>query len=377
MRCSSKHRLGKLHQRSERKCNAMKAIAAHPPEKSSVRLIDAPVPRPGSEEALLSIHSLGIDGTDQDIDQGVYGSPPPGDDHLVIGHEAVGHVEEVGANVTSVSVGDLVVPTVRRPCPQDCENCRKGEMDLCSTGDYREHGIEKLHGFAAEYATSDARYLVKIPKDIEDVAVLLEPLSVAVNAVNEVYRIQQRMEWTPSKALVMGSGPLGLLTSMVLRLRGLEVHATATREQDSLKAEIVRQMGGRYINVRETPLSSMDERYDIVMEATGSVQAAMDALPQVERNGVICILGLYPEKEVCEGFGKFLTRMVLENILMFGSVSSNRDDFEQGIEDIKAIQERFNGLLSRLLTTQVQPEDFRRAFEADHEDIKTVIRFSP
>jgi threonine dehydrogenase-like Zn-dependent dehydrogenase len=256
-----------------------------------------------------------------------------------------------------------------------CANCRKGDTDRCSTGNFREHGIYQLHGFASERAVTGARYLVKVPKEIEGVAVLLEPLSVAESAIEETYRIQQRMEWAPSKALVVGAGPLGLLASMVLRLRGLEVHTAATRSQESLKAEIVRQIGGRYIDVGETPLSSISDGYDILVEATGSVEASMSALPRIRRNGAVCILGLYGKKEVCEGFGNVLTRMVLDYNLMFGSVSSKVIDFERGVEDMKALNRNFSGALSRMITTKVPPEDYRKALEPDREDIKAVIGF--
>ncbi len=355
----------------------MKALVAHPPKKDSVELVDVPAPKPGPGQVLLSIRLIGIDGTDEDISKGTYGSKPLGEDYLIIGHEALGKVVELGEGVTSVSIGDVVVPTVRRPCPENCSNCRKGETDRCNTGDYREHGISWLHGFAAEYAVTDADHLVRIPKEIEDVAVLLEPLSVAENAITEIFRIQQRMKWGPSKALVMGAGPLGLLASMVLRLRGMEVHTAATRREDSLKADIVRQMGGRYINVRETPLPTSKEKYDIIMEATGSVDAAISALPLVGRNGITCILGIYGEKSVCDKFGSILTGMVLENHLIFGSASSRPEDFEQGIVDMKRLIDRSGGMLSRLITSQIEPEEYGKAFEPDSEAIKTVIRFTP
>jgi len=351
----------------------MKAIAAHPPEKRSARLIDAPAPRPGQGEALLKIRTVGFDGTDHDIDQGVYGSAPPGEEDLIIGHEAVGEVIEIGDDA-QVSVGDVVVPTVRRPCPQRCPNCRKGLMDRCSTGDFREHGIKGLHGFAAELAVTDSQYLVKVPPDVEDVAVLLEPLSIAESAITETYLIQRRMEWEPSRALVMGAGPLGLLAAMVLRLRGVEVSAAATRQHDSLKADIVRQMGGRYINVKEEPLA-VDGGYDIIVEATGSTRAAMSALPHLARNGVVCILGIYPKGEVCGELGDALTKLVLENQLMFGAVNSNLADFQKGIEDMRALKQRYDGMLSRLITSRHSPEGYREALEPGREAIKAVIDF--
>ena len=68
-----------------------------------------------------------------------------------------------------------MVPTVRRPSNKF--NCRMGEISMCPQGDYFEHGILNLHSFASDFALSDADFLVKIPYELKDVAVLLEPLS--------------------------------------------------------------------------------------------------------------------------------------------------------------------------------------------------------
>ncbi len=140
----------------------MKAIVTYPPRKNSAVIVDIPVPEPGRGEALLRILEVGIDGTDREIYRGEYGTPPEGFDYLVAGHEALARVERLGPGVEGLEEGDLVVPTVRRP--DDCINCRAGEPDMCSKGNYREHGIYRLHGFASEYATTNASFLVKVPK---------------------------------------------------------------------------------------------------------------------------------------------------------------------------------------------------------------------
>jgi glucose 1-dehydrogenase len=353
----------------------MKALVAYPPKNRSVEFREVPAPEPGPGEVLLATQVLGIDGTDREIHEGIYGIPPPGSDYLIIGHEAVVEVMQVGAGVTSFSVGDVVVPTVRRPCPENCRNCRGGETDRCITGHYREHGIQLLHGFAAEYSVTDADYLVRVPPEIRDVAVLLEPLSVAESAVAEIYRIQQRMVWEPSHALVIGAGPLGLLATMLLRLRGIAVSTAATRGDDSKKAEIVRQFGARYLNSRTTPLASFPEHFDIILDATGSADAVLDSLPLLERNGVMCLLGIYRKEQSCGDMGALLTRMVLSNQLLFGSVNARRSHFETGIGDMVYAKERFGDVLSQLITREFPPEEFLRVFEDDPEDIKTVIRF--
>ena len=104
----------------------MKAVAVAPKTKS-LELIELAAPRlERPSDVLVRILDVGVCGTDREICAFDYGTPPAGSDHLVIGHEALGRVEAVGAEVTRVRPGDLVVPMVRRPCEQpECRACRE------------------------------------------------------------------------------------------------------------------------------------------------------------------------------------------------------------------------------------------------------------
>ena len=143
----------------------MKAIVVIPRKPDSLRLQKIDVPRYSDNEVLLRTINVGIDGTDLEIVRGVYGEAPKGSNYLILGHECLATIEESNA-VQNFSEGDLVVPTVRRP--DTCPNCQNGESDMCITGDYKEHGIKCLHGFASEYSISDAKFLVKVPKKIKN-----------------------------------------------------------------------------------------------------------------------------------------------------------------------------------------------------------------
>jgi threonine dehydrogenase-like Zn-dependent dehydrogenase len=353
----------------------VKAIVAEPPKRNSLKLVDIPKPLPVKGQVLLETLCVGIDGTDREINEGNYGTPPSGSRYLVLGHEALARVAEIGDQVEGFSEGDLVVPTVRRPCKENCLNCRIGESDMCLTGNYFEHGIYKLHGFASEYAVSDAKFLIKIPTELENLAVLLEPVSIVEKAVTQCFKIQKRIIWKPKKAFIVGAGPLGLLATMILRLRNLEVYAAATREKESPKAKIVQRVEGIYINVHETPIETLKERFDIVIEATGRVEPALEALKLLGPNSVMCFLGIYREKRACKEFGKVLTTMVLGNRLMFGSVSSNKSHFQTGIRDMAEIKRRYGNVLNMLITRKLSLTDFELAFKSEREDIKTIIYF--
>src|SRR5438876_8991822 len=138
----------------------MKAIAVFP-SRREVKLIEQEPPTPRAPtDVKLRMLDVGVCGTDREICAFQYGTPPAGSDHLVIGHESLGEVVEVGPAVSRVKPGDLVIATVRRPCPHDsCAACRAGRPDFCLTGDYHEHGIKDMHGFMTELVVDAERYL--------------------------------------------------------------------------------------------------------------------------------------------------------------------------------------------------------------------------
>ncbi|HEX7232392.1 MAG TPA: alcohol dehydrogenase catalytic domain-containing protein, partial [Candidatus Binatia bacterium] len=130
----------------------MKAIAVMPRIKE-LQIINQAEPKISSPtEVKLRMLEAGVCGTDKEICAFEYGTPPKDSEQLVIGHESLGEVVEVGPQVTRVKVGDLVVPMVRRPCPHDyCAACRADRQDFCFTGDFQERGIKEMHGFMAQY----------------------------------------------------------------------------------------------------------------------------------------------------------------------------------------------------------------------------------
>lgn len=353
----------------------MRAVVVTPPERNSVQLMEIHEPKPKENEALLKILKVGIDATDREINDGYYGQPPEGSPYLVLGHEAVGIVEEIGGNVKNVSVGDIVVPTVRRPCIENCVNCRMGEVDMCTTGTFSEHGILKLHGFASDYAVSDADYLVKVPEEIKEEAVFLEPLSIVEKGISQIFKIQERLIWEREDALVVGAGPLGLLATIVLRLRGFNVLNMSRNRVESVKAQIVRDVGGEYLDERVNSFITIDKKFDMVIEASGAASAALETCGMTKQNGIICFLGLYREIQECEDFGKVFSNMTLGNRVAFGSVSSNKKHFEMGIKDLLEIKKKYPKVMAKLVSRELTPEKVTLAFKSDFEEIKTIINF--
>ena len=178
---------------------------------------------------------VGICGTDKEIASFQYGTPPEGSEYLVIGHESLGEIVEAGPGVSKLKQGDLVVATVRRPCNHpECMACRAGRQDFCYTGDFTERGIKERHGYMAEFVVEEERYLNLVPRELRDVAVLVEPLTIAEKSLTQLRQIQQRLPWDcfskpgniPNdghRAVVLGAGPVGLLGAMALVIGGFEV----------------------------------------------------------------------------------------------------------------------------------------------------------
>src|SRR5499425_1764292 len=172
----------------------MQAIAVFP-SKKSLQLVDIPQPKlQGATDVLLRVREVGLCGTDREISSFEYGSPPSGSDHLILGHESLSEVVALGRDVRSLKPGDLVVAMVRRPCPHaECRACRAGRPDFCVTGDYTERGIKGADGFLTDYVVDDEAYLVKVPRALAEVAVLVEPLSVVTKALDQAHQIFARL----------------------------------------------------------------------------------------------------------------------------------------------------------------------------------------
>lgn len=353
----------------------MRALAVLPGHRGSSHLREIPSPRPGGGEVLVKTLLVGVCGTDAEIDQGLYGEAPPDSEFLLLGHEALGQVAELGEGVLELRPGDYVVPTVRRP--DACLNCQAGEPDMCLSGGYRERGIKGGHGFAAECFTERTEHLIKLPTSLGEVGVLAEPLSIVEKAVSQAYRIQERMVWRPQRALVLGAGPIGLLATALLRLRGLRTYTLATSPRDSLKAQLAEAMGARYVEAASHPIPTLGEELenlDLIIEATGSSIVAFQAMSILGINGVLCLTGVSAGHRHLQIHSDALNLgMVLGNKTVFGSVNANRQDWTRGVRHLKEIQRRWPGLLPQMITRRLPLSAFREAFSRRPQDIKTVL----
>ena len=353
----------------------MRAVAVTPRKPGSARQVELPIPEVAAEMALMRVLEVGIDGTDTEINEGLYGESPPGSDFLVIGHEALSVVEAMGEGVQGFEVGDLVVSTVRRP--DDCPNCRAGESDMCLFGNYTERGIKGAHGYMGDYYSETPAFMVKIPPALRPYAVLLEPISIVEKATFQAWKIQERMLWQPARAVVLGAGPIGILGTILLRLRGLEVHVYAKSAPDTLQGRILNSLGATYQSVDDHPVSGIKDQLgqiDFILEGTGSSAVAFQAMAQLGTNGVLCLTGVSAGNRSIEIPADVINlEMVLGNRVVFGSVNANRRYFEMGVQHFQQAEQRWPGIFERLITRRVPFDQFSSALDRRPEDIKTLL----
>ncbi|MDY7226504.1 glucose 1-dehydrogenase [Hyalangium rubrum] len=361
----------------------MKAVAVFPKSREVRVIDDAPEPRLRSPtQVRVRTLEVGVCGTDKEIIDFRHGAPPEGEDFLILGHEALGEVVEVGASVQGLKAGDLVVPRVRRPCPHErCEACRHGYPDFCVTGDYTERGIQKAHGFCAEFFVEEVAYLHRVPAGLREVAVLTEPLTIAEKALRELERLKERLPWStgPGRAVVLGSGPVGLLGAMALLRAGYRTTMYSRSPKPNAKAEASEGVGVPYLSSKEVPVEELRKLagpVDVVYEAAGASKAAFEVLRALGPNGVFIFTGVPGRKEPLELEGAaLLKQLVLNNQLVLGTVNASDADFAAALEDLGHFQARWPGRVERLITARHPPEDFQKIVSGKAGGIKHVITF--
>lgn len=338
----------------------MRALAVRPGIKHSAHIAELPEPTldsiPGGRGVLVRTLQVGVDATDMEINEALYGRAPEGFHFLVMGHEVFGVVEAVGSSVTHVKVGDHCTCTVRRPGPTVYDLI--GRNDITGHEEYYERGINLRHGFMTERWVDDAEFVVKVPQGLKHLGVLSEPASVCAKAIEQAYLAQKRLQvWEPKLAFVMGAGQIGLLTTLMLRLRGLQVCTVARTPNPGLKEEICRAYGATYVSTKQQSLDDLVRQVgkpDLIVEATGSSAVAFDAMRVLNINGALVWTSVTGGKKTTEVPSDVVNlEWVLGNKLLVGSVNGNRHHFAQGLADLALGEVMFPGATSRILTTPV------------------------
>ena len=342
----------------------MRALAVRPGIKHSAHIAELPEPKlesiPDGRGVLVRTLQVGVDATDWEINEALYGRAPNGYHFLVMGHEVFGVVEAVGPEVTHVQPGDYCTCTVRRPGPTLYDLI--GRNDITGHEEYYERGINLRHGYMTERWVDDAEFVVKVPQGLKHLGVLSEPASVCAKAIEQAYLAQKRLQvWEPKLAFVMGAGQIGLLTTLMLRLRGLQVFTVARTPHPGLKEDICKAYGATYVSTKETSLEDLARQVgkpDLIVEATGSSHVAFDSMRVLAINGALVWTSVTGGQKTTEVPSDVINlEWVLGNKLLVGSVNGNRHHFAQGLADLALGEVMFPGVTQRILTTPVEGYD--------------------
>jgi threonine dehydrogenase-like Zn-dependent dehydrogenase len=324
-------------------------------------LEDVPEPSPAEGAILVEAVALGVCGTDRLL---VQRPPrlPPGQDHLIIGHESLGRVLEAPPG-SGFAEGDLVVGLVRRADPVPCASCASGQPDVCENGGFTERGITGRDGFGSERFRLEPDEALRVDPGLGLAGLLVEPASIVSKAWEKLDRSARR---PPARALVLGAGPIGLLAALLGAGRGYEVHVMDQLDRGP-KPDQVRALGAIY----HTSAASLGGGFAAVLECTGALLS--EAVRQTAPGGTTCLIGEGEDRSVpVLGPGELTGELEMGNKTLVGTVSSNRRHFEAGH---RALRQADPGWLAGLLGPFVALGDWRSAFAGDADRIKAVIDF--
>lgn len=359
--------------------STVRAIAVSLDQPGSTHLTELPHPELGPGQVELAVIRVGVCGTDRELIRGEIGHHPSGESELVLGHEVVGRVSKVGDGVDTVQVGDLATVTVRRP--DSCPACQAGEPDMCLELGYTERGIAGAHGFMAERIIEDQQWVIPVPSYLEPTAMLVEPLTVVEKAVRQAELIQQRLAWwQPKTAIVMGAGPIGLLGTLLLRSKGIDVWTVARTPGPTAASAIVEASGATYVSSRVqslTDLSASLPNVDLILESSGSSQVVFEAMSLLGNNGVLVLLSLTGGEDEHEvPAAQLNTSLVAGNKVVVGSINAGMVDFVNAVERLDRFEQLWPGLTESMITHRFTPDDDLTVATSNIPGgIKSVIEF--
>jgi L-iditol 2-dehydrogenase len=266
-------------------------------EYSKLEMADLPVPEPAAGEVLVRVEACGICGSDVHGYDGSSGRRIP---PLVMGHEAAGTIDSVGAGAENWRRGDRVTFDSTIYCGK-CEYCRKGLINLCSQREVLGVSTPEFRraGAFADYVVVPARVLYALPAAISFAeAAMIEPLAVAVHAI-AISEIPKR-----SSALVVGAGMIGLLVLQALREVGCAQIIVSDIDDSRLK--LAAELGATStINaktsdaVAEVKKLTNGAGVDVALEAVGSTPTIGAAIESVKRGGTVTLIGnIAPKVEI-------------------------------------------------------------------------------
>ena len=304
-----------------------------------------PVPQPG--EALVRVTLAGICNTDYEITKGYMGYVG------VLGHEAVGIVEDVNGEDKSL-VGKRVVPEISYGCKEpDCPWCAEKMYRHCPNR--HTLGIWRKDGVFAQYFTMPTEVLFEVPDNVSDrQAVFVEPLAAALE-ITEQHHIKPF-----EKVVVLGDGKLGLITALALNAQNINVTLVGKHQN---KLDIAKAQGVNVVLLNDFVI---EKKYDVVVEATGSISGFETALALTKPRGVLVL------KSTVAASKEFnLAPIVIDEITVLGSRCGQ---FPAALRLLKSGKVDFSPLISAVYSVDNAIDGFEKNKEKD--TLKVLLDFT-
>jgi threonine 3-dehydrogenase len=313
-------------------------------------LEDVPEPAPGINDVLIKVKRTAICGTDLHIykwDEWAQKTIPV---PMVVGHEFVGEIVEVGGNVNDYTPGMIVSGEGHIVCGR-CRNCMAGRRHLCpfTSG----VGVNRSGAFAEYIAIPNANVWHHADGIDLDVASIFDPFGNAVHTA---------LQWdlVGEDVLITGAGPIGAMAAAVARHAGAR-HVVITDVND-YRLDLARQLGAtRTVNVSKEKLPDvqkelgMTEGFDVGLEMSGNPSAFRDLLDNMAHGGKVSMLGI-PEGEMAIDWNK-----VIFNMLTLKGIYG-REIFETWYKMTVMVQSGLD--LAPIITHRLPYRDFQQGFEA-------------
>ena len=287
--------------------------------KERVEMQEMPSPRAGPGEVLLKVSTAGICGSDI---HGFLGHSPRRKPGLILGHEAVGVVAELGPNVKNPPTGQRVYVNPLISCGK-CEACATGKENCCAS--WRLLGMDRVHGAYAEFVSVPATQLRPIPDSVSDErAVWAEPLA------NIVHCFRISINEKPRSMAILGAGTMGALGLTVAKSRGIETIFVLDKNEARLAA--AKEIGADLaINVDKEDAKARIGSVDYVFDAVGISSMRRLALDIAKRGGRIAFLGM-GENETSLPF----VDMIRNEQAIFTSFAYTPADFAESVRLIES-----------------------------------------
>jgi threonine 3-dehydrogenase len=326
----------------------MKALAKLHPEKG-IWLTEADIPEIGHNDLLIKINKTAICGTDMHIYNWDEWSQKTIPVPMIVGHEYVGTVVDMGQEVRGYKMGDRVSGEGHITCGH-CRNCRAGRRHLCRNTS--GIGVNRQGSFA-EYLAIPAFNAFKIPNNISDeLAAVFDPFGNAVHTALS-------FDLVGEDVLITGAGPIGIMAAAVARHAGAR-HVVIT-DINQYRLDLASKMGAsRVVNVANENLTNvmhelgMTEGFDVGLEMSGVPSAVRDMLAKMNNGGKIAMLGIPPEDVAVDWNLVIFKGLTIKGIY-------GREMFETWYKMASLIQ---GGLdISPIISHEMNVDDFQQGFD--------------